>query len=97
MRDVPLYTKTYEGGKVGKSTSVIVLSSLTPCLLYSSTCFLFGMTITPEIDIESTQLPIGFHRDPADLIIVATARVYDCQLVTSDSQIIEYQHVETIH
>jgi PIN domain nuclease of toxin-antitoxin system len=31
--------------------------------------------LTPDIAIESTQLPGRFHRDPADQIIVATARV----------------------
>jgi PIN domain nuclease of toxin-antitoxin system len=52
--------------------------------------------LTPEIAIESTQLPRGFHRDPADQIIVATARLYDCLLVTSDSKILNYPHVRTV-
>ena len=29
-------------------------------------------------------------------VIVATARVYHCPLVTSDGRILEYPHVETI-
>ncbi len=33
------------------------------------------LALTPEIAIESTRLPGEFHRDPADQIIVATARV----------------------
>jgi PIN domain nuclease of toxin-antitoxin system len=49
-----------------------------------------------EIAIESTQLPGEFHRDPLDQMIVATARVHDCPLVTSDRKIIEYPYVETI-
>lgn len=52
--------------------------------------------LTPEIVIESTQLPGEFHRDPADQIIVATARVHDCALVTSDEKIIDYPHVEAV-
>ncbi len=52
--------------------------------------------LTPEIAIESTQLPGEFHRDPADQMIVATARVYGCPLVTSDDRLLEYPHVETI-
>lgn len=52
--------------------------------------------LTPEIVIESTQLPGEFHRDPADQIIVACARVNNCPLVTSDSKIRKYTHVETI-
>lgn len=52
--------------------------------------------LTPEIAIESTHLPGEFHRDPADQIIVATARVHNCPLVTSDERILDYSHVKTI-
>jgi PIN domain nuclease of toxin-antitoxin system len=52
--------------------------------------------LTPEIAIESTQLPGKFHRDPADQIIVATARLYHCPLVTSDGKILNYTYLETI-
>src|SRR5687768_4492291 len=34
------------------------------------------LPMTPEIAIESSKLPGTFHRDPADQIIVATARIY---------------------
>lgn len=54
------------------------------------------LELTPQIAIESTQLPGEFHRDPADQIIVATARVYRCSLLTSDTRILEYPYVETI-
>jgi PIN domain nuclease of toxin-antitoxin system len=52
--------------------------------------------LTPEIALESTQLPGEFHRDPADQIIVATARLYDCPLVTSDRKILKYLYVKTV-
>jgi PIN domain nuclease of toxin-antitoxin system len=52
------------------------------------------LELTPEIALESTQLPGEFHLDPADQIIVATARVQDCPLVTSDEKILHYPHVE---
>jgi PIN domain nuclease of toxin-antitoxin system len=52
------------------------------------------LELTPQIAVESTQLPGTFHRDPADQIIVATARVYDCSLVTLDGKILAYQHVQ---
>lgn len=52
--------------------------------------------LSPEIAVESTRLPGTFHRDPADQIIVATARVYECDLVTSDDKIVRYPHVTTI-
>ena len=50
--------------------------------------------LTPQIAIESTQLPEGFHQDPADQIIVATARVHNCALLTADSKILGYPHVK---
>ena len=52
--------------------------------------------LTPEIVVASTELPGTFHRDPADQILVATARVLGFRLVTSDQKILDYAHVETI-
>lgn len=52
------------------------------------------LQLTPQIIVESTRLPGTFHRDPADQVIVATARVYACPLVTMDNQIRNYQHVQ---
>ena len=49
--------------------------------------------LSPRICVESTQLPGEFHRDPADQIIVATARVLDAPLVTMDGKILQYAHV----
>ena len=54
------------------------------------------LEFTPQIAIESTKLPGNFHRDPADQIIVATARVYDISLLTADSRILQYPHVRTL-
>jgi len=53
------------------------------------------LPLTPEIVVESTQLPGSFHRDPADQIIVATARIHGIRLMTVDSKIVGYPHVET--
>ncbi len=52
------------------------------------------LDLTPRIVVESTQLPGAFHRDPADQMIVATARVYDSPLVTLDDKIRAYPHVQ---
>jgi PIN domain nuclease of toxin-antitoxin system len=46
--------------------------------------------LTPEIAIESCNLPPPFHGDPADRIIVATARRMGARLLTRDDKIIEY-------
>jgi len=52
------------------------------------------LDLTPRIVVESTQLPGTFHRDPADQMIVATARVYDSPLVTLDDKIRAYPHAQ---
>ena len=51
--------------------------------------------LTPEIAVESTGLE-GFHRDPADQIIVATSRVLGMPLVTADQRIVGFGGVEAI-
>jgi PIN domain nuclease of toxin-antitoxin system len=32
------------------------------------------------------------HKDPADRLIVATARIYDLTILTSDHKILDYPH-----
>lgn len=54
------------------------------------------LELTPRIAVESTQLPGEFHRDPADQIIVATARVYNRPLLTADDKILLYPHVNIL-
>jgi PIN domain nuclease of toxin-antitoxin system len=46
--------------------------------------------LTPEIAVESTRLPGQFHGDPADRIIVATARRMNARLLTRDRKMIAY-------
>ncbi|MEZ4267703.1 MAG: type II toxin-antitoxin system VapC family toxin [Myxococcota bacterium] len=43
-----------------------------------------------DIAIESVALPEWRHADPADRIIVATARIHGCVLVTRDAAILAY-------
>jgi PIN domain nuclease of toxin-antitoxin system len=50
-----------------------------------------GLTpLSPAVAIESNYLPGDFHGDPADRIIVATARVLGARLLTSDGYIQAY-------
>lgn len=51
------------------------------------------LPLSPQIAIESTRLPGSIHSDPADQIIIATARVYDAPLLTADDRILQYAHV----
>ncbi len=48
------------------------------------------------IAVKSTLLPGEFHKDPADRIIVATARQMSAPLVTADEKIRAYPHVRTV-
>ena len=54
------------------------------------------LDLTLPIIIKSTQL-IGFHKDPVDQLIVATANIYDCLLLTADQKILNYPHVKTFN
>lgn len=54
------------------------------------------LPLTPLIVIESTNLPGAFHRDPVDQLIVATARVLDCPVLTADGKILAYEHVKKL-
>lgn len=47
-------------------------------------------TLSPEILVESSFLPEPLHRDPADRIIIATARALDLTIVTRDRLILNY-------
>jgi PIN domain nuclease of toxin-antitoxin system len=46
--------------------------------------------LTPEIAVESCRLPGAFHGDPADRILVATARLLGATLLTRDAMILSY-------
>jgi PIN domain nuclease of toxin-antitoxin system len=46
--------------------------------------------LTPEILIQSSFLPGEIHRDPADRILLATARALDLTIVTRDRPILRY-------
>jgi PIN domain nuclease of toxin-antitoxin system len=46
--------------------------------------------LAPSIAIESTRLPGELHRDPADRILIATARLLGATLVTRDERILDY-------
>jgi PIN domain nuclease of toxin-antitoxin system len=52
--------------------------------------------LTRPVLVESCRLPPPFHGDPADQIIVATARDRDATIVTKDRQIRDYAHVRSV-
>ena len=52
--------------------------------------------ISAEVAAESTSLQNNFHGDPADRIIVSTARVYSATLLTRDKQILQWSEYGSI-
>ena len=83
--------KLVEGGRI--SLSLPVGEWMAKALSYPGIRLL---DFSPEVAVESTQLPGVFHRDPADQIIVATARIYTCPLMTLDTKIRAYPHVQVV-
>ena len=51
--------------------------------------------LSSKIAAESYRLPGEFHWDPADRILIATARVENWTLLTADRRILDYPHVRT--
>jgi PIN domain nuclease of toxin-antitoxin system len=54
------------------------------------------VAIDNEIAVNAVELPGEFHKDPADRLIVATARKLGVPIVTADEKITGYPHVRTI-
>jgi PIN domain nuclease of toxin-antitoxin system len=55
--------------------------------------------LSPEVLVESSFLPGDIHSDPADRILIATARELDLTIVTRDRAILDYGaagHVKTL-
>ena len=48
--------------------------------------------VTPEIAIDAWYLPGDLHGDPADRLVIATARRLGVPIVTRDRQILAYAH-----
>jgi PIN domain nuclease of toxin-antitoxin system len=52
--------------------------------------------LSPVLAYRSTVLPQPFHNDPADQIIVATAREENATILTKDERILSYKNVRSI-
>jgi len=51
--------------------------------------------IDAEIARAANSLPEPFHQDPADRLIVATARLRNLTLITGDEKILQYAHLQS--
>jgi PIN domain nuclease of toxin-antitoxin system len=54
------------------------------------------LSLSPMVAVHSTQLGGGFHGDPADRLIVASAAVESAPLVSKDERIHEYGGIPVI-
>ena len=52
--------------------------------------------LSPVLAYRSTTLPLPFHDDPADQIIVASAREEGATILTSDERLRSYKYAETL-
>ena len=58
------------------------------------------LPVTAEVALHAVSLPGEFHRDPADQMIVATARTTASTLLTRDAKILSYArqgHLRVLH
>jgi PIN domain nuclease of toxin-antitoxin system len=57
------------------------------------------VSLDPKVALSASYLPGSFHRDPADRLLIATARELGVPLVTRDRRILDYAgqgHVDAI-
>lgn len=96
----PLGLSAISPWEVAKKASLGKLSLTIPLEQWMSRALNPGsiavLPLTPAIALESCRLPGEFHRDPADQIIVATARVHDMELVTGDRRLRQYTFVRSV-
>jgi len=55
------------------------------------------LPLTPGIIVDAMSLPDFPNRDPADELIVATARINDLVLLTTDHELRSYSHVKLVY
>ena len=58
--------------------------------------FLNFLPVDNTIAFQSVNLPVPFHDDPADRIIVATSICLGLPLITKDKRILSYPHVNAV-
>ena len=54
------------------------------------------LDLTPKIAVLSTRLDGSPPADPADKILIASAKVHHCSIVTKDRLILDYPHIESV-
>jgi len=78
------------------SANTLFVSPITTLELSRQHLALEDAPFTHSAAMESYTLPGSFHKEPADRMLVATARELDCPLVTADDLILGYPNVLNI-
>ena len=91
---VPVYLSPFSAWELGMlAAKGRFASSLPPRVWFARLLALPGVALaglSPDVLISSNELPGEVHGDPADRIIVATAREYGMRVVTRDRRILDY-------
>jgi PIN domain nuclease of toxin-antitoxin system len=87
----------WEVGKKHQIGKLKLNMDLGPWLAGALAAHVQVLPITPEVIASAMSLPDFPNRDPADELIIATARVHKLTLLTSDTQLRGYRHARIQH
>lgn len=84
-------TRLYSTGKISLKTGLLDWIRESCAALHAST-----LPLTHEVAVEAYSLPNFVHEDPADRILIATARINAAVLLSADRAILEYRDVRSL-
>jgi PIN domain nuclease of toxin-antitoxin system len=87
----------WEVGKKNQIGKLPLKKDLGAWLKEAVTARIALLPLTPDIVADAMKLPDFPNRDPADELIVATARVHGLTLLTTDTQLKPYRHAQIRH
>lgn len=91
---IPVYVSPFSAWELGMLTAKGRLALSVPLRFWFSGLIARSgtklATLTPDVLIAANDLPWKTHPDPADRIIVATAREYGLNILTRDRKILDY-------
>jgi PIN domain nuclease of toxin-antitoxin system len=94
QRDGKIYISAVSIWEIGKLNTQGSISLTMPCLQWVQEAlqapYVYLAPLSPEIAIESNQLPGFLSPDFVTCILIATARVYQVPLLTRDQEILDY-------
>jgi PIN domain nuclease of toxin-antitoxin system len=93
-QNLPVYLSPFSAWELGMlAAKGRFASAVPPRTWFAKLLALPGVELadlTPDILISANELPWQVHADPADRIIIATARELGLRLVTRDRKILDY-------